>query len=114
MTAPKTIAPPTKSHLGESVVVWQSLAVIALVAMVVGVAASSATDLCSSTGPVVLLLTWLVAPVVAIAAIATVAVIADQRLERIVAASFGIGLTGSWLLALQWASVGEAVQRSAC
>ena len=107
-------APPVRSQLVGSVVVWQSLAVVALAATVVGVAVSRATDLCSSIGPVVLLLTWFVAPVVAIAAIATVAVLADDRLEQVVAALVGVGLTGAWLFSLVWASVGEAIERSAC
>lgn len=114
MTAPKVTAPLIRSQLVGSAVAWQSLAVVALAATVVGLAVSRAADLCSSIGPVVLLLTWFVAPVVAIAAIATVAIVADDRLERVVAALVGAGLTGAWLFALVWASVGEAIQRSAC
>jgi hypothetical protein len=114
VTGPKATTPLISSQLVGSPVVWQSLAIVALAAMVVGVAISRATDLCSSVGPAILLLTWFVAPVVAIAAIATVAVVADDRLERIVAGFVGVVLTGAWLFALVWASVGEAVQRSAC
>ena|GEM_PF-2825266 len=114
MTSPKETIPLSQPSVAGSAVVWQSIAIVALAAMVVGVSISRGTDLCSSIGPVILLLTWLVAPVVAIAAIATVAVLADDRLERIVAGFVGIVLTGAWLFTLVWASIGEAVQRSAC
>lgn len=114
MTAPKESVALSQTSIAGSAVVWQSLAIAALAAMVVGVSISRGTDLCSSIGPVILLLTWLIAPVVAIAAIATVAILADDRLEQIVAGFVGIALTGAWLFALVWASIGEAVQRSAC
>jgi hypothetical protein len=96
------------------VFVWQALAVLGLVGTVVGVAVSRAVDLCGSVGPVVLVVAWFIAPVVAIASVVAIAVVSRETHERIVAVVLGIVLTGTWLFALVWASVGEAVQRSGC
>lgn len=102
------------SRLLDNVFVWQALAVLGLVGTVVGVAVSRAIDLCGSAGPAVLVVAWFIAPVVSIASVVAVAVVSRQTQERIVAVVLGIVFTGMWLFALVWASVGEAIQRSAC
>ena len=79
-----------------------------------GVAATGAVDLCSSMGPVVLGLTWLVAPVVAISAVVGVAVLSESTWERVGAAMLSFAIAGVWLYALMWASVGEAMQGTTC
>jgi hypothetical protein len=96
------------------VFVWQALAVLGLAGTVVGVSVSRTVDLCGSAGPAVLVVAWFIAPVVAIASVVAIAFVSRERHERIVAVVLAIVLTGAWLFALVWASVGEAVQRSAC
>jgi hypothetical protein len=65
-------------------------------------------------GPVVLALAWLIAPVVAISAIIGVAVATESTWERVGAIVVATAMTGVWLYALAWASVGEAMQRTTC
>jgi hypothetical protein len=65
-------------------------------------------------GPVVLALTWLIAPVVAISAIIGAAVATESAWERVGAIVVATAFTGLWLYALVWASVGEAMQRTTC
>jgi hypothetical protein len=96
------------------VVFWQSAAVIAMVASIAGVAATRAIDLCSSIGPEVLAVAWLVAPIATISSIVGVAVVSRNTFERITAAVVAALIAGAWIFALIWASVGEAMQRSAC
>ena len=96
------------------VVFWQSAAVIAMVASVAGIAATRAIDLCSSIGPEVLAIAWLVAPIAAISSIVGVAVVTRSTVERVTAAVVAVMITGAWIFALLWASVGEAIQGSAC
>jgi hypothetical protein len=85
-----------------------------MVASVVGIAATSSIDLCGSFGPLVLGVAWLVVPVVAISAIIGVSLVAESILERIAAAVVAGTIAGAWLFALGWASVGEAMLRTAC
>ena len=96
------------------VVFWQSAAVIAMVASIAGIAATRAIDLCSSIGPEVLAIAWLVAPIAAISSIVGVAVVTRSTLERVTAAAVAVMIAGGWIFALMWASVGEAMQRSTC
>lgn len=93
---------------------WQSAAVIAMVASIAGIAATRAIDLCSSIGPEVLAVAWLVAPIAAISSIVGVAVVTRNTPERITAAVVALMMAGAWIFALMWASVGEAMQRSGC
>lgn len=75
---------------------------------------TGAIDLCDTMGPVVLALAWLIAPVVAISGIIGVAVATESTWERVGAIVVATLITGVWLYALAWASVGEAMQRTAC
>ncbi len=85
-----------------------------MLATVGAVSATRAADLCSSTGPILLIFAWVLAPIVAIASITTIAVITDNAVERFVAVVLAVAFTGAWLFALIWASVGEAILRSSC
>jgi hypothetical protein len=94
--------------------IWQTIAVAAALATALGIAVTGAIDLCSSMGPVVLALAWLIAPVVAISGIIGVAVVTESPWERVGAIVVAVAMTGVWLYALVWASVGEALQGTTC
>jgi hypothetical protein len=98
----------------DSFSVWRTTAVVAMVASVVGISATNSIDLCGSFGPLVLGVSWLVVPVVAISAIIGVSLVAESIFERIAAAVVAGTIAGAWLFALSWASVGEAMLRTAC
>jgi len=101
-------------EISDNASVWRTIAVVALLATAVGLATTGAIDLCTSMGPAVLGLTWLITPVVAISGIAGVAVVTESTWERVGAVILAIAVTGVWLYALVWASVGEAIQGSTC
>ena len=94
--------------------VWRTIAIVAMLATAVGIAVTGAIDLCRSMGPEVLAVAWLVAPVVAISGMAGVAVVTESTWERIGATIAAVSITGIWLYALVWASVGEAIQGTTC
>jgi hypothetical protein len=94
--------------------IWQTIAVAAALATALGIAVTGAIDLCRSMGPVVLALAWLIAPVVAISGIIGVAVVTESPWERVGAIVVAVAMTGVWLYALVWASVGEALQGTTC
>ena len=110
----KAPSPEHETEVDNNVSIWRSVAVVAMVASVVGISATSSIDLCSSVGPWVLGLAWLVIPVVAISSIIAVSLMGKSIFERITAALIAGAITGAWLFALSWASVGEAMQRTVC
>lgn len=110
----KPIVGDPESDTRDNVSVWRTTAVVAMVASAVGIAATNSIDLCGSVGPWVLGVAWLVVPVVAISAIIGVSLVGDSIFERIAAAVVAGAITGAWLFALTWASVGEAMLRTTC
>lgn len=94
--------------------IWKMVAVVSLLATAVGITATDTTNLCSSIGPHLLSVTWLVLPIAAIASIATIAVLTPNGAERLIAATLAIGLTTGWTYAVVWASVGQAIQGTTC
>jgi hypothetical protein len=103
-----------ESDARDDVSVWRTTAVMAMVASAIGIAATNSMDLCGPVGPWVLGFAWLVVPVVAISSIIGVALVGGSIFERISAAVVAGAITGAWLFALTWASVGEAMLRTAC
>jgi hypothetical protein len=104
-------------HVGaisDKASIWRTIAIVATLATAVGIAVTGAVDLCRSMGPEVLAIAWLVAPVVAISGMAGVAVVTESTWERVGATIAAVGITGIWLYALVWASVGEAIQGTTC
>jgi hypothetical protein len=100
--------------ISDKASVWRTVAIVAMLATAVGIAVTGAVDLCRSMGPEMLAIAWLVAPVVAISGMAGVAVVTESTWERIGATIAAVGITGIWLYALVWASVGEAIQGTTC
>jgi hypothetical protein len=101
-------------EISDKASIWRTIAIVAMLATAVGIAVTGAVDLCRSMGPEVLAIAWLVAPVVAISGMAGVAVVTESTWERIGATIAAVGITGIWLYALVWASVGEAIQGTTC
>jgi hypothetical protein len=101
-------------EISDKASVWRAIVIVAMLATAVGIAVTGAMDLCRSMGPEVLAVAWLVAPVVAISGMAGVAVVTESTWERIGASIAAVGITGVWLYALVWASVGEAIQGTTC
>jgi hypothetical protein len=101
-------------EISDKASVWRAIVIVAMLATAVGIAVTGAMDLCRSMGPEVLAVAWLVAPVVAISGMAGVAVVTESTWERIGASIAAVGITGVWLYALVWASVGEAIQGATC
>jgi hypothetical protein len=85
-----------------------------MVVSAVGIAVTNSIDLCGSIGPWALGVAWLVVPVLAISSIIGVSLVVDSIFERIAAAVVAGAIAGAWLFALTWASVGEAILRTAC
>lgn len=101
-------------EISDRASVWRAIVIVAMLATAVGIAVTGAVDLCRSMGPEVLAIAWLVAPVVAISGMAGVAVVTESTWERIGATIAAVIITGIWLYALVWASVGEAIQGATC
>jgi hypothetical protein len=101
-------------EISDKASVWRTIAVVAMLATAVGIAVTGSVDLCHSMGPEMLAIAWLIAPVVAISGMAGVAVATESMWERIGATIAAVSITGIWLYALVWASVGEAIQGTTC
>lgn len=113
-TTHQPVTPAWGWWIFEGPEIWRLIAVIAMLGTAVGITSTDAINLCSSAGPLVLSLAWLVLPIITIASIATVAAVTPQTAERFIAATLALCLTAGWTYAIAWASVGQAIQGTMC
>ncbi|MEE8456768.1 MAG: hypothetical protein V3S28_01850 [Acidimicrobiia bacterium] len=112
--APLSETAPPLDQLGADPFFFQSFAIGALIMTAVGIALTGDMDLCSSFGPIVLMVAWFVLPIGAIASIAGAATSTHRTAERYLTAFAAVGFTAMWLFGLVWAQVGHAIDRVAC
>ncbi len=111
---PESTATQTSPLVVANPLIWQLIAVVALLTTAAGVSLTGTMDLCSSTGSIALAVAWFIPPITAISSIVVAAMATDRTIERYFAATVAVGLTAMWLFALVWAQVGEAIDRVAC
>lgn len=99
---------------GANPQLFQTIAIGALLATAVGINLTGAMHLCSSSGPMALMVAWFVLPVTAISSIAGAATSTHRTTGRYLTASVAVGFTALWLFGLAWAHVGDAINQVAC
>jgi hypothetical protein len=117
-TTPEQVPLPTTTRstqrAGANPILFQTIAIGALITTAVGINLTGAMDLCSTFGPIALMVTWFLLPVTGISAIAGAAFSAHRSADRYLTAFMAVGLTAMWLFALVWAQVGDAMDQVAC
>lgn len=117
-TTPEQAPLPTTArstqHVGADPLLFQMIAIGALITTAVGISLTGAMDLCSWSGPMALMFAWFLLPVTGVSAIAGAAVSTRRSVDRYLTAFMAVGLTAMWLFALVWAQVGDVMNQVAC
>ncbi len=103
-----------EAKLDVGLFLLRSIAIGALLTTALAISVTGAIDLCSSSGPITMMVAWFVLPTIAIASITGVATTMHRSPDRYLTTAVAITLTALWLYGLTWAHVADAINQTAC